>query len=63
MAIGPGKKKFMVIFDEDVFAALEVAAKDDRRSVSNLINKIADEYARDRGYLPKLPNGKEVKNE
>jgi hypothetical protein len=37
----------------EVKAALEKAAADDVRSVSSLIEKIAVEWLRERGYLPK----------
>jgi hypothetical protein len=39
----------------EVKAALEKAAADDVRSVSSLIEKIAVEWLRERGYLPKPP--------
>jgi hypothetical protein len=37
----------------EVKAALVKAAKDDLRSVSSLLEKIAIEWLRERGYLPK----------
>ena len=44
--------------DTDMKAALEVAAKEDSRSVSSLVDKILAEWLRDQGYLPKLKKGR-----
>ena len=41
----------------EVKAALERAAADDLRSVSSLVEKIAVEWLRERGYLPKPQAG------
>lgn len=39
--------------------ALKAAAKDDLRSVSTLIEKILDDWLRERGYLPETPPPRE----
>jgi hypothetical protein len=40
-----------VRLDPEVKAALERAAKEDRRSLSSLIDKILSDWLRERGYL------------
>lgn len=37
----------------EIKAAAEKAAKDDSRSLSNLIEKVLADWLRERGYLPK----------
>ena len=37
----------------EVKAALETAAREDSRSVSSLLDKLVNDWLRDRGYLPK----------
>ena len=37
----------------DVKEALERAAKDDRRSIASLIDKIASDWLKANGYLPR----------
>jgi hypothetical protein len=38
--------------------AAEIAAKDDRRSLTSLIEKVLADYLTERGYLPGKPAGK-----
>jgi hypothetical protein len=40
-----------VRFDQDVRAALEKAAKDDRRPVSHLVQKIVADWLKKKGFL------------
>jgi hypothetical protein len=40
-----------VRFDQDVKAALEKAAKDDRRPVSHLVQKIVADWLKKKGFL------------
>ncbi len=39
--------------EADLKAALEKAAKDDRRSVSSMTEKILEEWLKAKGYIPK----------
>jgi hypothetical protein len=47
----PGRGPLSVGFDEDVRAALEKAAKDDRRPVSHLVQKVMADWLKANGYL------------
>jgi hypothetical protein len=40
-----------VRFDPEIKAALAKAARDDDRSVTSLLNKLARDWLRERGYL------------
>jgi hypothetical protein len=40
-----------VRFDQDVRAALEKAAKDDRRPVSHLVQKVVADWLKKKGFL------------
>lgn len=40
-----------VRIEQETKAALEKAAKDDRRSMASLVDKIITDWLRDRGYL------------
>ena len=55
MAKPPQKPKvwppLSVRFDQDIRAALEKAAKDDRRPVSHLVQKVMADWLKAGGYL------------
>ena len=47
MAVGKDKVGVLVNMDKELKAKLESIAKDDRRSLTNLINKILTDYVED----------------
>lgn len=54
------KPRVLIRTDDATKAALDKAAADDHRSVSNLIEVVMDEWLRERGYLPE-PKPKRTK--
>ena len=47
MSVGKDKVGVLVNMDKELKAKLESIAKDDRRSLTNLINKILTDYVED----------------
>lgn len=50
---GPAKRKYMVLFEQDVFEALDRLAAEEDRKVTGLVNRICREYLEARGLMLK----------